>query len=662
MSLPTQTGAERKTVCNRDCPDVCSIVATVEGERVVALRGDRTHPVTRGALCYRTNHFLQTQYSPARLTQPLLRKHGELAAVGWDEALDHIAGELQRIKREFGAAAIVHYRSGGSLGLLKTLTDYFFSLFGPVTVKRGDICSGAGEAAQALDFGVSDSSDLFTLLESRQILVWGKNLVTGSPHALRVVRDARQRGARVTLIDPVHHDTIKHCDAYIQSRPGGDFALAMAVARLCFEHAWVDPNAAAYCDNLSEFRALCERESSEEWCRLADVTLEQALSVARALHEGPCSILVGWGMGRRSNGGAIVRALDALSAITGNLGIAGGGVSFYFRRRGAFDLSFARPNPPPRTVCEPLLGQELAALRDPPAQALWVTAGNPVTMLPDSEQTARVIRDMPLSVVVDSFLTDTARVASVVLPTTTLLEADDLLGSYGHHYLGVARPVVAAPSGVKSDLEIIQALAERVGLGAQLAGSARSWKERMVQSRLAAHGASLEMLEQGAYKNPLAQRVLFEGRKFPTPSGKVNLIREAPPPLAACPADYPLALLALSTPEAQCSQWVDAPPSPAPLTVHPSAAIGFSDGEFCAIESRLGRMAVRLVFDPRQRADLALLPKGGWRSAGACANGLIRARVTDLGEGGALYEEGVRIVELSSNLPMPLPMPMPMPE
>ena len=61
MAVPTQPRVERKTVCNRDCPDVCSIVATVEGERVVALRGDREHPVTRGALCYRTNHFLQTQ-------------------------------------------------------------------------------------------------------------------------------------------------------------------------------------------------------------------------------------------------------------------------------------------------------------------------------------------------------------------------------------------------------------------------------------------------------------------------------------------------------------------------------------------------------------------------------------------------------------------------
>ena len=90
MSGPPQSRVERKTVCNRDCPDTCSIVATVENERVVALRGDREHPVTRGALCYRTNHFLQTQYSPSRLTQPLLRTRGELQPVSWDTALDFV--------------------------------------------------------------------------------------------------------------------------------------------------------------------------------------------------------------------------------------------------------------------------------------------------------------------------------------------------------------------------------------------------------------------------------------------------------------------------------------------------------------------------------------------------------------------------------------------
>src|SRR5438067_13866448 len=157
----------RKTICNRDCPDACSIVATVEDGKVTRIRGDKDHPVTRGFLCYRTSLFLSTQYSRNWLTAPLLRTNGRFKLVSWEEALDLAAERLTSIRRESGPAAIFHYRSGGSLGLLKHLCDYFFALFGPVTTKHGDICSGAGDAAHTLDFGEDDSHDLLDLANAR---------------------------------------------------------------------------------------------------------------------------------------------------------------------------------------------------------------------------------------------------------------------------------------------------------------------------------------------------------------------------------------------------------------------------------------------------------------------------------------------------------------
>ncbi len=632
-----------RTTCNRDCPDACSILATVEDGRVTKLAGDPTHPVTRGFLCYRTNQFLETQYSPARLTRPLVRKDGRLVEVSWDEALDLCAGS------SYGSAPNRDRRrssttvSGGSLGLVKKLVDRFFELFGPVTVKRGDICSGAGDAAQLADFGDSDSNDLFDLLNAKNVILWGKNLFTSRPHTLPVLKQAKAGGTGVALVDPVHHRTASIADAFWQPRPGGDFALAMAVARLLFERGWTDPDAPAYCEAWEGFRALAHAETVEDWCRDADVPLAAADDLARRLGPGqPCAILVGWGMGRRGNGAAIVRALDALALVSGNVGIPGGGVSYYFKRRGAFDLSFVAGRPP-RTVCEPLFGPELLAAEDPPIRAVWITAGNPVAMLPESETTARALASREFVVVVDSFLTDTARLAHVVLPTTTLLEADDLLGAYGHHFLGVARPVVAPPDGVRSDLEIVQALARRVGLGAELDGSARDWKRRMLRPELEAHGITLEALEDGHVKNPLAPRVLFEQRRFPTPSGRARLVTEPAPPAARPRDEFPLLLTSISTPRSQSSQWVRPPELPLELTVHPDAAAGIPDGALCRVESALGALDVRLRHDARQRRDVALLPKGGHRSAGACANSLIRARTTDLGEGAALYDEPVRL-------------------
>jgi anaerobic selenocysteine-containing dehydrogenase len=644
----------RKTTCNRDCPDACAIVATVEDGRVTLLQGDKEHPVTRGFLCYRTSHFLPLHYSPDRITSPLYRPRidEDFRPITWDAALDLAAERLLTIRRESGPAAIFHYRSGGSLGLLKHLTSFFFERFGPVTIKRGDICSGAGDAAQTLDFGKAESHDLFDLLNSRHILIWGKNVHTSSPHLLPVLKDAAGRGTRIVLIDPVHHRTASLAERFIQLAPGTDFALAMAVARVLFERGWIDPQAESYCDHLAEFRSLAEGRSVSDWCREADVDPEVAVDLAHRLGPGkPTAILVGWGMGRRLNGAGIIRALDALGAISGNLGVPGGGVSYYFQRRAAFDLSFVRGiEVAPRTISEPLFGPELLAAADPPVRAVWVTCGNPVAMLPESETTIAALRSREFVVVADSFMTDTARLAHMVLPTTTLLEADDIVGAFGHHWLGEVTPVISPPAGVKDDLAIIQGLAARVGLAEIMAGTPEEWKERLIKPKLGPHGISLASFRNGAVRNPVARRVLFADRRFPTASGRANLMTAAPPSSGvAAQADYPLSLMSLSTDRSQSSQWSARIEGPAVVTVHPESAAGTPDGGLARLESDISSIVVRVRHDGRQRRDIAIIPKGGHYKDGRAANALIRARTTDLGEGGALYDQRVRLVNLDDS-------------
>ena len=643
-----------RTACNRDCPDACGLIATVEDGTLTRLSGDPDHPVTKGFLCSRTSRFPLRQNDPSRLTAPLLRKGGELVPVGWAEALDVAAERLLAIRRESGPAAILHYRSGGSLGLLKTVVDRFFELLGPVTVKRGDICSGAGDEAQLTDFGAEDSSDLFDLRNSKGILLWGKNAHVSSVHLLPLLREVRKAGTRVVLIDPIRHATANVADDVILPRPGGDFALAMAAASLLFERGQAHPEAASTCDHLDAFRALVASRSAGRWAEEAGVTLAEAGLVASALAARPCNIQVGWGLGRRMNGSATVRALDALGAISGNLGIPGGGVSFYFKRRGAFDLSFLSGGSA-RTLSEPRLGEEILSAKEPEIRAVWVTAANPVAMLPDARTVARALESREFVVVVDSFLTDTARRATLVLPTTTLVEDDDLMGAYGHHWVVASAPVLRPPDGVASDLEIVQRLAAVVdaraktepgasgkGIAPHLAGSAADWKRRLL-AKVAPLGASLEELSRGPVRNPLAPKVVFEGRRFSTPSGKVNLIHELP---AGAPDEpgFPFWLFSNSTADSQSSQWAGEPPEILAATVHPDTVPGAAEGEVVRLESAIGTLKARLAFDPRQRRDVVLVPKGGHLDAGTCANALIRARSTDAGEGAAYMDCRVRVV------------------
>jgi anaerobic selenocysteine-containing dehydrogenase len=347
-------------------------------------------------------------------------------------------------------------------------------------------------------------------------------------------------------------------------------------------------------------------------------------------------------MCRRVNGGSIVRALDALSAISGNLGVPGGGASYYFKRRKTFDHSFIKGIPgAPRTVLEPLFGPELLAMQDPPIRAVWITAGNPVAMLPESATVDRALRSREFVCVVDAWPNDTTRAATLVLPTTTLLESDDLVGGYGHHWVGVSRPVVSPPSGVKSDLQILQELSQRLGMDGALDGSARDWKERILRKDA---GFTLSQVESdGPQRSALSPKVLFADRKFATRSGRVNLITGAPA-RAQVSADYPLVLMALSTEKAQSSQWSKGqPPGPAVVTVHPDAAHGIPDGSLARLESAIGSLPIQVRHDARQRRDVALLAKGGHLRENRNANLLSRARATDLGGGGALYDEPVRL-------------------
>jgi anaerobic selenocysteine-containing dehydrogenase len=639
-----------RTVCNRDCPDACGLIATVEDGKLVALGGDPEHPVTKGFLCQRTSQYPATQNSPERLTTPLIRVGGRLEPASWDEALGFVADRLLAIRKESGPAAILHYRSGGSLGLMKSVVDFFWELFGPVTVKSGDICSGAGDAAQTTDFGEEESHDFFDLLNAKNVVLWGKNPAVSNVHLMPILQQARRKGARVLLVDPVHHKAAKLADRTILVRPGGDFDLAMGVAARLFETGGVVPDATEFCDDFAGFRALATSRSAAEWAKAADVDVEDVHAIASALAERPCSIQVGWGMGRRMNGSAIVRALDALGAVSGNLGIPGGGVSFYYKRRGAFDTSFLKKMPP-RAIPEPLLGAGILAAQDPPVRAVWVTAGNPVSMLPDSTTVARALETRELVVVVDSFLTDTARRATVVLPTTTLVEDDDLLGAYGNHWIGASTPVVAPPATVKSDLEVIQALAakidERTGgreakISVKVRGTAREWKERLL-ARLAPRGVTVARLERESVRNPFAETVLFGARKFPTDTGRMKLVHTMPVRPPEEPG-FPLWLFSNSTEKSQSSQWAGPEPEMLTATCHPAAASGFGDGDVVRIESALCSIRVVLHLDEAQRRDVVIVPKGGNYDRGNCANALIRARTTDAGEGAAYQDCRVRLV------------------
>jgi anaerobic selenocysteine-containing dehydrogenase len=570
--------------------------------------------------------------------------------VDWAEILDRIESELRAslARDPRGVAWLV---GGGSLGILKGMTRRFFRRLGPVSECAGDICSGAGEAAQLADFGVSDSHDVFDVQHSRSILLWGKNVGVSNIHLVPLLKAAQRGGAEVLFICPTPPEPGLPPHRWIAPHPGRDLELAFGVMRLLFERAERDgdePWRAGTVElaGVGRLRDLAMSKPARAWADEAGLELSEIECVEAALLRRPASLHVGWGVQRRARGGDSVRALDALAALSGNLGRPGGGVSFYYARKQAFRTElFDEGHEPGRQLWQARLSTELAEA-DPPVEFLWIAGANPIATLPDSAELARQIERIPFVVVSDTHPNDTTRRAEALLPVETMLEDSDLLGSYGQHYITASSPVLERPAEVRSDLEIIQELAQRFGMGEDFAGSRRQWKERLLRPELAEQGIDVDALEGESLRSPLAEPVLFADGHVPTPSGKVELLDRYVPPESDA-EDYPLWLFSNSHRRSQCSQWADGedPEDPLPVRLHPAASPGIANGGIARLVSGNAALRVRVVHDERLRPDVAIVPKGGSLDLGRSANVLIAPRETDLGGGAAYLDTRVRLEE-----------------
>ncbi|MEW5851738.1 MAG: molybdopterin-dependent oxidoreductase [Myxococcota bacterium] len=642
----TTTTRQVKTTCTRDCPDACGIVATTDGERILRIRGDQEHPYTSGFLCWRTNQYLDRVYNPQRLTQPLRRGgHGRLVEISVEEAVAYVGELIRNTVRDHSAAAIFHVGGGGSLGLLKMCWSALLTRVGSITATRGGICAGAGYEALARDYGGRDSPDPHDVMNARQVLLWGKNPYVASPHMIPMVNGARKNGARVLCVDPLHTRAVELADRSFHPAPGSDAVLALCILRAAFERGCIRPDAETRVVGLETLRALVMQGDVEAWRRRIDLPREELDAlVGGVLETRPTAWVVGWGLQRRSLGGTALRLLSAAAYLLGDVGVAGGGFHFAYTRKRGLDCTWSAGHAPARTVPEGQAGRALRELGDPRVQLLFVDNANPVTQHGNSRQTAEAVAQTPHVVVTDAFLTDTAELAEVVLPASTMLEEDDLVGSYGQPYLGLTQQVVPPPGNARSDLEWCRLIAPHVGVDPSLF-DARKLTDQMLGS-MREHGVDRERLRQGAVKNPLASRsgVAFEGGVTFHPDGKFHVVTELPEEPPADPA-FPLWLMSVSKRERQSSQILDEAAGPQDAILHPDVAAQHElhDGAAARLVSAQGHLDVVIRTDARQRRDVVQCHKGGWVKLGKAVNVLTSDAITDMGDGAAYYDTRVRL-------------------
>ncbi|MBT4160494.1 MAG: molybdopterin-dependent oxidoreductase, partial [Gammaproteobacteria bacterium] len=464
---------KKKTICPLDCPDACSVIATVDGGLITRLDGDPEHPFTQGFLCKKVRTYHHRVQSDDRILFPQKRVgrkgDGRFERISWDEAWTILVDRLTEIREQHGSEALLPYSYAGNMGKVNFHAgDPFFNRYAASRLNR-TICSTAAKAGWAMHYGANPQSPPEKSLDSDLIIAWGINAKVTNIHFMPFVVQARRRGARFIVIDPYENLTAEAADDHFRVKPGGDTALALGLLKILTEDKKIDQEFVEQYsegfDDLREYLAANHLEFFVSGSGLSEVRLRE---LAELLSNNPKTyIRVGVGLSRNTQGAMSTRTIACLSAALGLFdGKAGAGALLSSNSFKLDDrvMSFAElAGKESRMINMVRLGEALTGA-SPPVKCLFVYSSNPLSVAPDSNQVRRGLeREDLFTVVHEQLHTSTTRYADLVLPATTSFENDDIYLGYGHFCMSRTEPVIPPVGEAISNFDLFQTLARKMG-------------------------------------------------------------------------------------------------------------------------------------------------------------------------------------------------------
>ena len=657
------------------------MLVTVKDGVAVKVQGDPQHPFTDGSLCTKVSHYTERTYSPDRLLYPMKRVgpkgRCEFQRISWEDALDEIAARLKALAAE-DPQSILPLSYAGTMGMLQymSMDRRFFHKLGASQLER-TLCSSAGKAGIKATLGGSYGMDPERYPDARLILIWGSNPIASNLHFWTRAQEAKRRGAKIVAIDPYRSLTAEKCTRHVALLPGTDAALALGMMHVLIEDGLIDRDyVERYTlgfDRLRERVKTCTPEWAAGICGLA---AEDVVELAREYGcAKPAAIRLNYGMQRHAGGGMAARTIACLPALVGAWRDPAGGILLTTADNYHFDhATLERPDlmpaPRPRVINHSRIGEALTSAK-PPVRAVIVYNNNPVAVCPDSNQVLKgFAREDLFCVVMDSFLTDTADYADIVLPATTQLEHTDIHKSYGHLYV-VANNAAIRPVGESlPNAEVFRRLAARMGFSEPCF---RDSDDDLARQAIGSGHANLAGIDWETLRKNGWQRLAlpstfapFAKGGFHTPSGKCEFYSESlaqqgldPLPGYTPPAElpssnpalarrYPLNFLSppvrnfLNSSFGNLKRFRDAEGEPA-LELHSADAAprGIRDGDRVRVFNDRGSCVLLARVNDKPRRGVVVAPSVWWRKFTPDrrnANDLTSQRTADMGGAATFYD------------------------
>ena len=526
----------------RMCHGGCGVLVYVKDGKIAKIAGDPDCPINHGTLCSKGIGASQLVYHPDRLTYPVRRVgskgSGKWERISWDEALDAIAEKILNYKESFGAESIV---MGYGTGRENEAVIYRFAnlLGSPNTLTAGHFCYGPRIATTIITCGTNPIVDYEN--NPRCIMVWGNNLVISNPDCYKgePFSSALDAGAKLIAVDPRLTRIAARADIWLPLRPGTDTALALGMCNVIVQEELYDKE---FVENyVHGWNAFVRRVNQYPLKKVEEITWvpKEKIQEAARLFATTKPAAIQWGVAieQQVNCADNNRALLALMGITGNIDVQGGQMLFSspkIRNVGQFGAhkmlskeqaekrlggdrfrlagNFAIINP--KCVWDAILEEEPY-----PVKMLFFISSNPVLTRGNAREVYRALQAVEFMAVADFFMTPTAELADIVLPAATWLEMDYIGDFWKRHGYILPRRKVVQIGECRSDHEMLNDLAHRVGQGEHWWDTFEGGLDHILEPM----GITWKDFEKMDYIRGDVNYRKYREKGFSTPTGKFEL-------------------------------------------------------------------------------------------------------------------------------------------